>query len=74
MATNAMNVMDVYSIIEKEGRDKAFWLKLGACFTNRDGSLSVLLDALPKDGKLHIRARNPEREREREQKRDGAVR
>jgi hypothetical protein len=61
MATNAVNMMDVYTIIEKEGRDKAFWLRVGACFTNRDGSLSVLLDALPKDGKLHIRARSPER-------------
>ena len=48
---------DVFTIIEKEGFEKSFWVKVGACFTNRDGSLTVFLDALPVNGKLHIRER-----------------
>lgn len=47
--------MVVYSIREsKDGQSK--WVKLGVAFENRDGSLNVYLDALPIDGKLHIRS------------------
>ena len=43
-----------YTIVE--GRDgREHWLKIGAAFRNSDGSLSVLLDAVPTNGKLHIR-------------------
>ena len=56
MATGAKR-MDVYTIVEKEGMDKSFWVKVGACFTNRDGSFNVFLDALPTNGKLQIRQR-----------------
>ena len=48
-------VMNVYTIVEKEGSEKSFWVKVGACFPNRDGSLNVYLDALPINGKLQIR-------------------
>ena len=45
---------DVFTITE--GTDgKSFWRKLGTAFTNRDGSLTVLLDAVPVNGRLHIR-------------------
>ncbi len=65
MAGSAASMMDVYTVIEREGK-QPFWLRLGACFTNRDGSFSVLLDAFPKDGKLQIRSRPQDRDRERE--------
>jgi len=55
-------MMDVFTIIEKEGFERSFWVKVGACFTNRDGSLTVFLDALPTNGKLHIRARQAKAE------------
>jgi hypothetical protein len=45
---------DVFTVIEREGR-KSFWVKIGSSFENRDGSVSVLLDALPVNGKLQIR-------------------
>jgi hypothetical protein len=61
MATQA-KVMDVYTIIEKQGMEKCFWIKVGACFTNRDGSFNVFLDALPVNGKLHIRPRTEKEE------------
>ena len=48
---------DVFTIIEKEGWDKSVWLKVGAAFENRDGSLTLFLDALPVNGKLHVRER-----------------
>ncbi len=44
----------VYTIIDREGK-KAIWLKVGIAFVNRDGSYNVVLDALPINGKLHIR-------------------
>ncbi len=51
------NVMDVFTIVEKEGVEKSFWIKVGACFLNRDGSFNVYLDALPINGKLQIRGK-----------------
>ena len=53
-------MMDVYTIIERQNTDhnnRNFWMKLGVCFTNRDGSYNVYLDALPTNGKLQIRPR-----------------
>lgn len=44
---------DVLTVVERNG--KSFWTKVGSAFENRDGSLSVLLDALPVNGKLQIR-------------------
>jgi hypothetical protein len=51
--------MTVFTIIEKEGYDKPIWVKIGACFPNRDGSLNVFLDALPINGRMQIRMRKP---------------
>ncbi len=45
---------EVFTIIEKEGKNP-FWLKVGAAWENKDGSLNVYLDALPVNGKLQIR-------------------
>ena len=35
----------VYTIVERG--EKKYWVKIGAAFTNRDGSLTLCLDALP---------------------------
>lgn len=46
----------VYTIIEaKEDGKKDFWQQIGIAYTNKDGSENVYLNALPLDGKLHIR-------------------
>ncbi|MEW6440242.1 MAG: hypothetical protein AB1640_04830 [bacterium] len=50
---------DVFTIIEKEGWDKGIWRKVGSAFENRDGSLTIFLDALPVNGRLHVRERKP---------------
>lgn len=44
----------VYTIIET-GEGRSIWRMVGAAFVNRDESLTVLLDALPVNGRLHIR-------------------
>ena len=48
---------DVFTIVEKEGWDKSLWLRVGSAFENRDGSTTILLDALPVNGKLQVRDR-----------------
>lgn len=45
----------VYTIIEKPGSDKSFWAKIGSAWVNRDQSINIQLDALPVNGKLHVR-------------------
>ena len=46
----------VFSI--REGRGGSVWVRAGSAFVNRDGSLNVLLDVLPLDGRLHVRDAN----------------
>ena len=50
---------DVYAIYETktETRERSRWVRVGVAFENRDGSLNVLLDALPLTGRLQIRDR-----------------
>ena len=50
---------DVFAIVEtkSEGRDRTRWIRVGVAFDNKDGSVNVLLDALPLAGRLQIRMR-----------------
>jgi len=57
------NKLVVYSIIEREGLDRAFWANVGRAFKNRDGSYNIHLDALPTNGKLHMREIDPNKPR-----------
>ncbi len=52
----------VFSIRENKGG--SIWVRAGSAFVNKDGSLNLLLDVLPLDGKLHVR--------EAGEKKDGA--
>lgn len=62
MKTN-IKIKDVYVINEgSEGKNR--WIKIGVAFLNKDESLNVVLDAIPFNGKLHIRDR---KEGEKEQ-------
>ena len=54
-------VMKVYTIVEKPGSPKGIWLDIGVATENRDGSMSVKLDALPVNGAIHIREFEPRR-------------
>jgi hypothetical protein len=48
----------VFSIRElKDGKGKSgsIWVRAGRAFVNGDGSLNLMLDVLPLDGRLHVR-------------------
>jgi hypothetical protein len=55
----------VYTIVETGG-EKSRWLECGVAFTNRDGSLNLLLNALPVNGRLQVRTSNGRGERDAE--------
>jgi hypothetical protein len=46
----------VYTIVERG--EKKYWVKIGAAFTNRDGSITLCLDALPV-GSNRLQIREP---------------
>jgi hypothetical protein len=46
----------VYTIVTRERDGKKFWVRIGSASKNRDGSISAVLDAVPTNGTLHIRA------------------
>lgn len=50
----------VFSI--REGKGGSIWVRAGSAFVNKDGSLNVLLDVLPLDGKLHVREAGEKRD------------
>lgn len=56
----SITLKDVFAISEKEagatGKDR--WTKIGIGFVNRDNSINVILDAMPLNGRLHIRERS----------------
>jgi hypothetical protein len=54
-----------YNVVEKGG--KRYWNRVGSAFHNRDGSMNIYLDALPRDGKIQIREDDREREPKKEQ-------
>lgn len=47
-------VFSVKDITEGETK-KTVWVRAGAAWKNRDGSLNIYLDVLPLEGKLHVR-------------------
>lgn len=48
-------VFSIRETTDKNDEKKAVWVRAGAAWVNRDGSLNVYLDVLPLDGKLHVR-------------------
>ncbi len=44
----------VYCVAER-GKGRRLWLRVGTAFPNRDGSLTIRLDALPLSGQLQVR-------------------
>ncbi|MBK8170433.1 MAG: hypothetical protein IPK60_08820 [Sandaracinaceae bacterium] len=45
----------VYTIVERQRDGKKYWLRIGAGFENRDGSINIYLDAMPTNGTLQLR-------------------
>jgi hypothetical protein len=55
----------VISAIEKKDGGK-YWMRLGSAFTNKDDSINIYLDALPKNFTLQLRELDEEDLRRRE--------
>ena len=53
-----------YTVVERNKDGRKFWVRVGAAFVNRDGSLNVRLDAMPVNGELQIRDYQPRDTRE----------
>jgi hypothetical protein len=49
------NRKEVFTVCPRGEGKKDFWLRIGTAFENRDGSWSIVLDALPTSGKLIVR-------------------
>lgn len=58
MADNKM--LFVYNITERD--DKSYWNKIGVAFTNKDGSINLILDSIPISGKMQVREKFEDRE------------
>ncbi len=54
MENGTRSFKEVFTVVDRAG-DKAFWVRVGTAFVNRDGSFNVKLDALPVNGTLQIR-------------------
>lgn len=52
--TRVMAAMKIAYSITKRG-EKSYWNRIGVAFVNRDGSLTVKLEALPINGEIQIR-------------------
>lgn len=55
----------VYTIVETNSDADNYWQRLGSAWTNKDGSINLSLNALPLNGKLHIREPKPEEDPQR---------
>ncbi len=58
MEEQSRNVKVVYTVVER-GPNKSFWTRVGVGSVNRDGSLSLRLDAIPVNGTLQVRDWEP---------------
>ena len=54
------DIKDVFTIVKNGEKD--YWNQIGKAFLNRDGSLTVKLNALPVNGQLNIRDPRPRTE------------
>ncbi len=53
---NGRKPLAVYAVLDRKDGARPYWMKVGAAFTNRDGSLTVVLDAFPAStNRLQIR-------------------
>jgi hypothetical protein len=42
------------STVRESGNGKSYWTRIGAGWTNKDGSISIQIEAVPLDGRLIV--------------------
>ena len=52
--TSKATMKAVWTVVDR-GQGKSFWTRVGVGFVNRDGSLTLRLDAIPINGNLQVR-------------------
>jgi hypothetical protein len=69
MADRSNDPKPVFALTERD--EKTYWTRIGAAFSNKDGSITVQLDALPVSGRLQIREDEGREERDDRRERGG---
>ncbi len=65
--SGAKRMMKVLCPIEKEGGEKkTYWIRVGTAFWNRDQSINLYLDVLPRNGRLQVRELDEDELKERD--------
>lgn len=63
MEQQAREMKMVWTVVERGtangGPAKSYWTKVGVGFVNRDGSITLKLDAIPVNGTLQVREWEP---------------
>jgi hypothetical protein len=54
MDGNGQTMKAVFAVVER-GAGKSYWTRVGVGFVNRDGSITLKLDAIPINGTLQVR-------------------
>jgi hypothetical protein len=54
MEANGQTMKAVFTVVERSG-GKSYWTRVGVGFVNRDGSITLKLDAIPVNGTLQVR-------------------
>lgn len=62
------NMKVVWTMVERtltgSGTTKTYWTRVGVGFVNRDGSITLRLDAIPLNGTLQVREWEPAERRQ----------
>ena len=59
MEANGQAMKAVFAVIDR-GAGKSYWTRIGVGFVNRDGSITLKLDAYPVNGTVQVREWEPE--------------
>ena len=54
MEANAQSMKAVFTVVDR-GAGRSYWTRVGIGFVNRDGSITLKLDAIPVNGTLQVR-------------------
>jgi hypothetical protein len=54
MEANGQTMKAVFTVVDR-GAGKSYWTRVGVGFVNRDGSITLKLDAIPVNGTLQVR-------------------
>lgn len=50
---------EVFHIKDLDEGKRSIWTRIGSAFVNKDGSINAFLDAVPINGRIHIRDPRP---------------